>query len=137
MKQRYKTSGDSNVKQEFLHFEDLLWNNKKMKKNLAEVYIIISLFCARVCVCVCVWSAIDSVSRGNTDMIRVSLKQVGPEDVEHEKIFPEKWPVTKWQNKNFMPLMIFYGKIYIYFRLFWTGSRLAKNKFVYTLSEYL
>jgi hypothetical protein len=44
----------------------------------------------------------------------VSLKPVGLEGVQRVKIFPEKLPVAELPNKIFMPLILFYGKIFIY-----------------------
>jgi hypothetical protein len=75
-------------------------------RRIVWIYIIISLFC--------VWPAIDSVPGGHVDMRPVSLEPVGPEGVQREKNFPEKWPVAKLPNKNIMPIMLFNGKIYIY-----------------------
>ncbi len=55
--------------------------------------------------------AIDSAPGYDTDMRPGS---VGPEGVQREKTFPEKWPVAKLSNKNVMPLMLVYGKYFIY-----------------------
>ncbi len=62
--------------------------------------------------CECVWPAIDLVPWGHTDMRSVSLELVGPEGVKREKVFHENWPVAKLPNKNVMPLMLFYRKIF-------------------------
>ncbi len=43
----------------------------------------------------CVWQAIDLASGHHTDVRPVSLDLVGPEGVQREKIFYEKWPVAK------------------------------------------
>jgi hypothetical protein len=51
-----------------------------------------------VCVCLCVWSAIDSAPGHDTDMRPVSLDSIGPEDVEGENFFSEKWTVAKLPN---------------------------------------
>jgi hypothetical protein len=93
----------------------------EVKQNLYYNIVIL-------CVCVCVWQAIDSVPGGHTDIRPVSLEPVGPEGVQREKIFPEKWPVVKLPNKYLMPLLLFYGKIFSYiyiFRQFWTGPLLV------------
>jgi len=40
----------------------------------------------------------------------VSLRPVRPEGVQSERVFPEKWPVTKLPKKNISPPMLFYGR---------------------------
>jgi hypothetical protein len=61
-------------------------------------------------VCVCVWHSIGSAPGRDTDLIPVSLEPVWPEPAILGKNFPEKWPVAKLPKKNFMPLMLYYGK---------------------------
>ncbi len=88
-----------------------IWDvHLKTKKNVPNLLFYNILI---LCVCVCVWPAIDSAPGHHTDMRPVSLEPVWPEGVSSEKIFLEKWPVAKLSNKNVMSLMLFYGKFYI------------------------
>jgi hypothetical protein len=72
-----------------------------------KIYIIISLFC--LFVCVCVKPAIDSAPGGHTDMRPVSLEPVWPGEVPSGEIFFKKWPVAELPKKKVKPLMLFYG----------------------------
>ncbi len=82
-----------------------------------------------LCVCVCVWPAIDSAPGHHTDTRPVSLEPVGLESVQREKFLPSKWPLAKLSNENVLPLMLLNGKFfYIYFcRSFWVGPLLVNN----------
>jgi hypothetical protein len=50
---------------------------------------------------VCVWQAIDLAPGHHTDVRPVLLEPVGPEGVQREKNFYEKWPVAKLSKKMF------------------------------------
>jgi hypothetical protein len=57
-----------------------------------------------------VWHYIDSAPGCDTDLRLVSLEPAWPEPAILGKNFSEKWPMAKLSKKNFMPLMLFYGK---------------------------
>jgi hypothetical protein len=65
-----------------------------------------------------VCAAIDSAHGSATVMRPVSLEPAGPEDVRRQKNFPEKWPVAELPKKKVIPLMIFYGKFFLYINIF-------------------
>ncbi len=64
--------------------------------------------------CLSVWTFIGSAPGPDTDIRPVSLEPAWLEGGPLRNNFPSKWPVAKLPNKNVMPLMLFYGKIFLY-----------------------
>jgi hypothetical protein len=99
--------------------------------NLIEFYKRKNLY-YNIQKCLSVCPAINSAPGHDRDMRPVSLEPEGPDGVQREQNFTEKWPVAELPKIEFTPLMLFYGKnlLRIFSVHFEQALRLVINKYL-------